>query len=175
MSVRPEGSERAHSLIPEAPEGRRTYVLDTSVLLSDPRALLNFAEHEVVVPIVVITELEGKRHHPELGHFARAALRILDRLRLENGGLVGPVPVNNEGGVLLVELNHSDPLCLPDGFRLGDNDTRILAVAQSYRLAGHSVVLVTKDLPCVSKLRRLAWKLRNTVTSSSPAAVGPAW
>ena len=108
MSVRPEGSERAHSLIPEAPEGRRTYVLDTSVLLSDPRALLNFAEHEVVVPIVVITELEGKRHHPELGHFARAALRILDRLRLENGGLVGPVPVNNEGGVLLVELNHSD-------------------------------------------------------------------
>lgn len=147
MSVRPEGSERAHSLIPEAPEGRRTYVLDTSVLLSDPRALLNFAEHEVVVPIVVITELEGKRHHPELGHFARAALRILDRLRLENGGLVGPVPVNNEGGVLLVELNHSDPLCLPDGFRLGDNDTRILAVAQSYRLAGHSVVLVTKDLP----------------------------
>ena len=49
--------------------------------------------------------------------------------------------------MLLVELNHSDPLCLPDGFRLGDNDTRILAVAQSYRLAGHSVVLVTKDLP----------------------------
>ena len=147
MSVRPEGSERAHSPIPEAPEGRRTYVIDTSVLLSDPRALLNFAEHEVVVPIVVITELEGKRHHPELGHFARAALRILDRLRLENDGLVGPVPVNDEGGVLLVELNHSDPLCLPDGFRLGDNDTRILAVAQNYRLAGHSVVLVTKDLP----------------------------
>lgn len=53
MSVRPEGSERAHSLIPEAPEERRTYVLDTSVLLSDPRALLNFAEHEVVVPIVI--------------------------------------------------------------------------------------------------------------------------
>ena len=61
MSVRPAGSERAHSPIPEAPEGRRTYVIDTSVLLSDPHALLNFAEHEVVVPIVVITELEGKR------------------------------------------------------------------------------------------------------------------
>lgn len=147
MSVRPEGSERAHSPIPAAPEGRRTYVIDTSVLLSDPRALLNFAEHHVVVPIVVITELEGKRHHPELGHFARAALRILDKLRLDNGGLVGPVPVNDEGGELLVELNHSDPNCLPDGFRLGDNDTRILAVAQNYQLAGHSVVLVTKDLP----------------------------
>lgn len=147
VSVRPEGSERAHSPIPAAPEGRRTYVIDTSVLLSDPRALLNFAEHHVVVPIVVITELEGKRHHPELGHFARAALRILDKLRLDNGGLVGPVPVNDEGGELLVELNHSDPNCLPDGFRLGDNDTRILAVAQNYQLAGHSVVLVTKDLP----------------------------
>ncbi|MDU3567660.1 MAG: PIN domain-containing protein, partial [Cutibacterium avidum] len=109
VSVRPEGSERAHSPIPAAPEGRRTYVIDTSVLLSDPRALLNFAEHHVVVPIVVITELEGKRHHPELGHFARAALRILDKLRLDNGGLVGPVPVNDEGGELLVELNHSDP------------------------------------------------------------------
>ncbi|WCC80418.1 PhoH family protein [Cutibacterium equinum] len=147
MSVRPEGFERAYSPIPAAPEGRRTYVIDTSVLLSDPRALLNFAEHQVVVPIVVITELEGKRHHPELGHFARAALRILDKLRLDNGGLVGPVPVNDEGGELLVELNHSDPNGLPDGFRLGDNDTRILAVAQNYRLAGHSVVLVTKDLP----------------------------
>ena len=50
---------------------RRTYVLDTSVLLSDPRALVRFAEHEVVLPVVVISELEGKRHHPELGYFAR--------------------------------------------------------------------------------------------------------
>lgn len=158
MSVRPVKSERvqqpgvrseerAHDIVPPAREGRRTYVIDTSVLLSDPRALLNFAEHQVVVPIIVITELEAKRHHPELGHFARAALRILDSLRLEHGSLVGPVPVNDEGGTLLVELNHSDPGCLPDGFRLGDNDTRILAVAQNYRLAGHRVVLVTKDLP----------------------------
>ena len=54
---------------------RRTYVLDTSVLLADPGALTRFAEHEVVLPVVVITELEGKRHHPELGYFARTALR----------------------------------------------------------------------------------------------------
>ena len=53
----------------------RTYVLDTSVLLADPGALRRFEEHEVVVPVVVITELEGKRNHPELGYFARAALR----------------------------------------------------------------------------------------------------
>ena len=45
----------------------RTYVLDTSVLLSDPHALLRFDEHEVVIPVVVVVELEAKRSHPELG------------------------------------------------------------------------------------------------------------
>ena len=60
----------------------RTYVLDTSVLLADPGALRRFDEHEVVLPVVVITELEGKRHHPELGYFARSALRLLDELRI---------------------------------------------------------------------------------------------
>ena len=54
----------------------RTYVLDTSVLLSDPWACTRFAEHEVIVPLVVISELEGKRHHHELGWFARQALRL---------------------------------------------------------------------------------------------------
>ena len=52
-------------------QAERTYVLDTSVLLSDPRALFRFAEHSVVIPVVVIGELEGKRHDPEIGYFAR--------------------------------------------------------------------------------------------------------
>ena len=55
----------ARTEIPSPMPGRRTYVVDTSVLLSDPKAMLRFAEHLVVLPIVVITELEGKRHHPE--------------------------------------------------------------------------------------------------------------
>jgi PhoH-like ATPase len=55
--------------------GVRTFVLDTSVLLSDPRALFRFAEHEVVLPIVVINELEKKRNDLEIGYFARKALR----------------------------------------------------------------------------------------------------
>src|SRR5688500_19147274 len=108
-----------------------TFVIDTSVLLSDPRALLRFAEHEVVLPIVVITELEGKRHHPELGYFARSALRTLDELRIKAGRLDAPVPVGEDGGTLRVELNHTDPSALPAGFRLGDNDTRILSVAKN--------------------------------------------
>lgn len=125
----------------------RTYVLDTSVLLADPGALRRFAEHEVVLPVVVITELEGKRHHPELGFFARTALRSLDELRVQHGRLDEPVPVGDEGGSVRVELNHTDPASLPSGFRLGDNDTRILAVARNLANEGHQVTLVSKDLP----------------------------
>ena len=61
-------------------------MLDTSVLLSDPKAPFRFAEHAVVLPVVVISELEGKRHDPEIGYFARQALRHLDELRVEHGG-----------------------------------------------------------------------------------------
>lgn len=125
----------------------RTYVLDTSVLLSDPRAMLRFAEHDVVLPVVVITELEAKRHHSELGFFARSALRLLDDLRVEHGRLDHPVPVGDAGGSLRVELNHVDASVLPSGFRLGDNDTRILAVAKNLADEGRDVTLVSKDLP----------------------------
>ena len=128
-------------------DDRRTYVLDTSVLLADPGALKRFAEHEVVLPVVVITELEGKRHHPELGYFARTALRALDGLRITHGRLDEPVPIGDEGGTVRVELNHTDAASLPSGFRLGDNDTRILAVAHNLANEGHRVTLVSKDLP----------------------------
>jgi PhoH-like ATPase len=128
-------------------DGPRTFVLDTSVLLSDPRAMLRFSEHEVVLPVVVVTELEAKRHHPELGFFARQALQLLDEMRIQKGRLDAPIPVGNVGGTLRVELNHTDPESLPAGFRLGDNDTRILAVAKNLSLAGHDVTVVSKDLP----------------------------
>ncbi|HEX2363182.1 MAG TPA: PhoH family protein [Jiangellaceae bacterium] len=127
--------------------GSHTYVLDTSVLLADPYAILRFAEHEVVLPVVVITELEGKRHHPELGYFARAALRLLDELRVVHGRLDAPLPVGDEGGTVRVELNHTDHDVLPAGFRLGDNDSRILAVARNLAADGRAVTLVSKDLP----------------------------
>ena len=128
-------------------DGRTTYVVDTSVLLSDPHALRRFAEHDVVLPLVVVTELEGKRHHAELGYFARTALRHLDDLRIAHGRLDAPVPANDAGGTLHVELNHTDPTALPEGFRLGDNDSRILAVALNYAAEGRDVTLVSKDLP----------------------------
>ena len=129
------------------PGPRRTYVLDTSVLLSDPRAITRFDEHDVVIPIVVVTELEAKRSHPELGYFARQALRLLDDLRVEHGRLDEPMPLGSSGGTLRVELNHTDTDVLPSGLRLGDNDSRILAVARNLQADGRAVVLVSKDLP----------------------------
>ena len=129
-------------------KGRRTFVLDTSVLLADPGALARFAEHEVVVPIAVIGELETKRDHPELGYFARAALRSLDDIRLKYGRLDQPIQINPVGGTLSVELNHTDLSSMPHGFlRDGTNDSRILAIAKNLMTDGKDVVLVTKDLP----------------------------
>ncbi|MBD0862038.1 PhoH family protein [Gordonia sp. zg691] len=125
----------------------RTYVLDTSVLLSDPWAVMRFAEHHVVLPLVVISELEGKRHHHELGWFAREALRMLDDMRLEHGRLDLPLAIGDDGGTLQVELNHTDPAVLPAGFRTDTNDSRILACALNLRAEGKDVTLVSKDTP----------------------------
>jgi PhoH-like ATPase len=129
-------------------QSRITYILDTSVLLADPGAIYRFAEHLVIIPIAVIGELESKRDHPELGYFARSALRALDDLRIKHGRLDESLPLNDLGGELSVELNHADINTLPSGLlRDGTNDSRILAVAKNLASDGREVVLVTKDLP----------------------------
>ena len=124
----------------------RTYVLDTSVLLSDPGAIFRFAEHHVVLPVTVVSELERKRHDPEIGYFARQALRYLDDLRQKHERLDFPISVG-DGGTLRVELNHSNQSVLPSGLQLGDNDSRILAVAVNLASEGTPVTVVSKDLP----------------------------
>jgi PhoH-like ATPase len=128
-------------------QAERTYVLDTSVLLSDPRAIFRFAEHAVVLPVVVIAELESKRHDPEIGYFARQALRNLDELRIQHERLDFPIAVGDAGGSLRVELNHSNMGVLPSGLQLNDNDSRILAVALNLSGEGLDVTVVSKDLP----------------------------
>jgi PhoH-like ATPase len=126
-------------------------VLDTSVLLADPRSLTRFEEHDVVLPVVVLAELESKRDHPELGWAAREAIRSLEAMRVAHGSIVQPLTVNDEGGTLRVELNHQDTSRLPSGLSTSDgsgsNDHRILAVARSLADEGADVVVVTKDLP----------------------------
>ena len=126
---------------------KRTYVLDTSVLLADSRALERFDEHEVVIPIVVLSELEAKRHHPELGRAARQTLRLLEEFRTRAGSLTEPLVANAAGGTLRVELNHQDAAGLPPALASDNNDHRILAVAKNLADEGHAVTVVTKDLP----------------------------
>ena len=101
------------------------------------------------IPLVVLTELEGKRHHPELGWAAREALRhARGPARSTTGRCCEPMPVNDEGGTLRVELNHQDTAGLPGRAAAADtNDHRILAVARNLANEGRDVVVVTKDLP----------------------------
>lgn len=127
---------------------RITYVLDTSVLLSDPKALTKFDEHDVVLPVVVVRELEAKRSHPELGWAARTVLRHLEQLRVTAGSVLEPVEVNDEGGTVRIELNHQDEGVVPEALRGKANDDRILTVACNLKEQdGLDVVLVSKDLP----------------------------
>lgn len=140
------GTQQQHTADSSTSVAQRTYVLDTSVLLSDPRALFRFAEHAVVLPVVVVSELEAKRNDPEIGYFARQALRLLDELRIEHERLDFPIAIG-DGGSFRVELNHSNQSVLPSGLQLGDNDSRILAVASNLKNDGLDVVVVSKDLP----------------------------
>jgi len=96
--------------------------------------------------VIVVSELEKKRHDPEIGYFARQALRMLDDLRMKHERLDFPIPIG-DGGSLRVELNHSNQAVLPSGLQLGDNDSRILAVAMNLAGDGLDVTVVSKDLP----------------------------
>jgi PhoH-like ATPase len=124
----------------------KTYVLDTNVLLHDPRALFVFEEHRVVIPLAVIEEIDNqKKRQDEVGRNARSVSRILDALRV-NGPLSSGVSLP-KGGELLVELNHQETIEFPKGLDPNKPDNRILALALNLSKEGSgSVILVTKDL-----------------------------
>lgn len=100
----------------------------------------------MVIPLVVLTELEAKRHHPELGWAARRSLRALEALRVRHGRIDAPAPINAHGGTVRVELNHTDTQ-LPEAMCDGSNDQRILSVAKHLTDEGVRTVLVSRDLP----------------------------
>lgn len=119
----------------------KTYVIDTSVLLSAGRtALYSFPHSAVVIPLVVLKELEGKRSDPELGLAARSVLRTIDEIR-QMGDIRSGIRLEN-GGTLRVEVNnvHDTPDILK---AYSSNDTRIVTVAHNL---GENVVLVSKDV-----------------------------
>jgi PhoH-like ATPase len=131
---------------------RKTFVLDTNVLLHDPLALTRFEDNHVVVPIEVVEEIDRfKRDPSEKGRNARQVSRLLDELR-EKGNLADGVTLNEaSGGTLKVVFCRSETLAqLPPELKGGNGDNNILAVALEQRLeqvmgTRPPVVLVTKD------------------------------
>ena len=131
---------------------RKTFVLDTNVLLHDPQALMRFEDNAVVIPIEVVEEIDRfKRDPSEKGRNARQISRLLDALR-EKGNLADGVVIDaGSGGTLQVVFCRSETLAqLPPELRGGNGDNNILAVALEQLRAGviseqPPVVLVTKD------------------------------
>ncbi|CAM2829059.1 PhoH family protein [Paenibacillus sediminis] len=130
---------------------KKIYVLDTNVLLHDPNAIFAFDEHEVVIPSVVLEEIDSKkRNADEIGRNARYVSRLLDGLR-EKGHLHSGVQLDNMGS-LKVELNHRSFMKLQEVFGEVSNDNRILAVGLNYFIEQQqqseprTVVLVSKDV-----------------------------
>jgi PhoH-like ATPase len=123
---------------------KKIFVLDTNVLLHDPRAIFSFEENDVIIPIVVIEELDKfKKGIDEIGRNARQISRILDEFR-QKGKLSQGVPLDG-GGNLRVELNHQSPQHLPNELIATKADNRILATALNLKHDNLPVVLVTKD------------------------------
>jgi PhoH-like ATPase len=123
---------------------KKIFVLDTNVLLHDPRAIFSFEENDVTIPIVVIEELDKfKKGIDEIGRNARQVSRILDDFR-QKGKLSQGVPLEG-GGSLRVELNHQSPQYLPNELIATKADNRILATALNLKHDDLPVVLVTKD------------------------------
>ena len=122
----------------------KTYVLDTNVLIQAPYAMECFEENLLVIPLVVLEELDGlKKADGEKGVNAREAIRNLEKLRVR-GDLTAGVKLEN-GGMLRIEANCVDielPASMPD-----DNmDNRILKVCKALKDQHESVILVTKDI-----------------------------
>ena len=123
---------------------KKIFVLDTNVLLHDPRAIFSFEDNDVVIPIVVIEELDKfKKDVNEIGRNARQVSRILDEYR-QKGKLSQGVKLER-GGNLRVELNHQAPDRLPSELIATKADNRILATALNLKHDGLPVILVTKD------------------------------
>lgn len=123
---------------------RKTFVLDTNVLLHHYEALNSFGPNTIVIPECVLEELDDrKRDKGELGYNARQAARYLDKLR-ERGKLYEGVQLDN-GGILKVELNYIN-VTIPASWDIKKVDNRILQICKGLQDKGHNVSLVTKDI-----------------------------
>jgi PhoH-like ATPase len=120
------------------------YVLDTNVLLYSPQAIFAFSEHTVIIPEVVLEELDKfKSETTERGAHSRQVSRIIDELRSQ-GNLLNGVPLNEQGGILRIETNCLE-INLPPHWDRAKPDNRILQVCKGLADNGHHTVLVSRD------------------------------
>ncbi|HKI59443.1 MAG TPA: PhoH family protein [Mariprofundaceae bacterium] len=137
-----------------APNDRKIYVLDTNVLIHDPDALSRFDEHDVVLPIVVLEEMDNvKRGVDELARNVREVSRYLDEISdVEDMEKGCPLP---GGGNLFFEMSHDVSDILPESFAASYGDNRILAVTMTLQKESpdREVILVSKDINLRIKAR----------------------
>ena len=120
------------------------YVLDTNVLLHSPHSLFAFSEHTIVIPEVVLEELDRFKSEPnDRGANSREVSRIIDQLRAK-GNLIDGVLLNDEGGLLRIAVNHLDT-SLPPHWDRYKADNRILQVCRGLSEEGRQVILVSRD------------------------------
>ena len=147
----PKGTDAAFGVSPDARNasmrdgavGRKHFVLDTNVLLHNAQSIFKFAEHEVVIPLAVIEELDTfKKNNDETGRNARTVTRALDRLRSQ-GALFEGVVWNEQGGSIRVARSQPRADFALD---LDKADNRILAVAADLHRAGERTIFISKDI-----------------------------
>lgn len=125
---------------------RKTFVIDTNVLLHDPDAIGKFRDSNVIIPLNVLEELDSmKRFSDELGKNARHMLRFIDSLKKRNAGdLHGGVKIENGIVVrVLVDMKPGEKTAFPLSAERSAN--KILLIAYKLREQGDHVVIVSKD------------------------------
>ncbi len=144
----------------------KTYLIDTNVLIQAPYALECFEENHLVLPLVVLEELDGlKKADGEKGANAREAIRYLERLRIE-GDLLKGVKLKS-GGTLRVETNCVD-VPLPETLPENTMDNRILKVCKGLQAHSEQVILVTKDILLRMKAQIIGIKAEDFTTEQVP-------
>ena len=139
---------------------RKIYILDTNVIIHDPSSLQHFDEHDVILPIVVLEEMDKvKKGLDELARNVREASRTLDELSADCENLAEGCPLPG-GGRLFFEINHRSLNVLPDALANGSGDNRIIAVTMSVQQEhpDRKVILVSKDINLRIKARALGLK-----------------
>lgn len=126
---------------------KKTYVLDTSVYLTDSNCINSFGNNDIVIPLKVLEEIDKhKKRQDSVGSQARSTIRSLDALR-DKGSLSKGVRI--EKGMGIIRVSSYNPLCLPDDLDLDDPDNQIIATAlseQEVAPKSRKVVVVSRDI-----------------------------